>query len=330
MHDPAVRRLPRPREPPLPRRDPRPGPARHRDVQVVARQRLDRASVVDIDAARTELTVTRRARRRPADRAGDWIEVTDDQHELHRLPGVMRKVGPVDEVAATLTLPRLCRRPFDATDATRHTRVTRWDQKGIVRDASQNAVDDVDATAASSRSPREGLRRSLEDGIRGRLCPSTRRLARSGPATTGSSPLEQSTPRWTSSSRPRRVASITITAGSPILSSSARSPRLPDDLAAPLRVRRRRRLRVRRVCQRRIAPVGKLHDPGRRHPGDPGGRRGPSASAPAGIHSDRAWVDSRRRPVRAGPRSRHRERARVRRERPGPRRPAPSTSETTT
>ena len=51
-------------------------------------------NVLAIDAARTELTVTRTARDAVLRfSTGDWVEVTDDEHELYGLPGVMRKVG---------------------------------------------------------------------------------------------------------------------------------------------------------------------------------------------------------------------------------------------
>ena len=124
-------------------------------------------TVEAIDASRTELTVTRTARDAVLRfSTGDWVEVTDDWHELSGLPGVMRKVGPVDDVALTLTLTTaLPAGQFDPTDATRHTRVKRWDQKGIVRDASQNAVDDVDANSGVIKVPAGGTTLIVEDGI---------------------------------------------------------------------------------------------------------------------------------------------------------------------
>jgi hypothetical protein len=124
-------------------------------------------NVLAIDAARTELTVTRTARDAVLRfSTGDWVEVTDDEHELYGLPGVMRKVGPVDDVALTLTLTTaLPAGTFDATDPLRHTRVKRWDQTGIVRDAAQNAVDDVDANGGVIKVPAAGTTLVIEDGI---------------------------------------------------------------------------------------------------------------------------------------------------------------------
>jgi hypothetical protein len=131
----------------------------------------DNASVVStvtaIDASRTELTVVRTARdsvlRFSTD---DWVEVTDDRHELYGLPGIMRKVGPVDDVALTITLTSaLPAGEFDATNPERHTRVKRWDQKGIVRDPANNAVDNVDTNGGVITVPAGGTTLALEDGI---------------------------------------------------------------------------------------------------------------------------------------------------------------------
>ena len=124
-------------------------------------------NVLAIDAARTELTVTRTARDAVLRfSTGDWVEVTDDEHELYGLPGVMRKIGPVDDVALTVTLTTaLPAGTFDATDPLRHTRIKRWDQKGVVRDAAQNAVDDVDTNGGVIKVPAAGTTLVIEDGI---------------------------------------------------------------------------------------------------------------------------------------------------------------------
>jgi hypothetical protein len=124
-------------------------------------------TVEAIDASRTELTVTRTARDAVLRfSTGDWVEITDDRHELYGRPGVMRKVGPVDDVALTLTLTAaLPAGEFDATDPDRHTRVRRWDQKGIVRDEAQNPVDDVDTNGGVITVPAAGTTLVVEDGI---------------------------------------------------------------------------------------------------------------------------------------------------------------------
>jgi hypothetical protein len=78
----------------------------------------------------------------------------------------MRKIGPVDDVALTVTLTTaLPAGTFDATDPLRHTRIKRWDQKGIVRDAAQNAVDDVDTNGGVIKVPAAGTTLVIEDGI---------------------------------------------------------------------------------------------------------------------------------------------------------------------
>ncbi len=117
------------------------------------------ASVLGIDAGRTTLKLSRLGRdgvRRIG--VGDWVEVTDDQHELHRLPGELRQVGGVDEVRAELTFaPALSAGAFDAADAARHTRVIRWDQTGAAVDAAGGVV----AVPAGGA----GAPVALEDGI---------------------------------------------------------------------------------------------------------------------------------------------------------------------
>lgn len=105
-------------------------------------------SVLGINAGRDELTVTRTARdavlRFSPD---DWVEVTDDWHELAGTPGVMRKVKIVDDVTSRITLASaLPAGDFDtANPQSRHTRIRRWDQKGLVRDAANAVLADVDA-----------------------------------------------------------------------------------------------------------------------------------------------------------------------------------------
>ena len=87
----------------------------------------------------------------------DWVEVTDDVRELAGQGGELRKVAAVDEVAETITLATaLPSGAFDPTDADRHTRVVRWDQRGTAVDTA-NGVVGVPATA--------GTAIVLEDGV---------------------------------------------------------------------------------------------------------------------------------------------------------------------
>lgn len=117
------------------------------------------AAVLGIDAGRTNLTLGRLGRdgvKRIT--VGDWIEITDDHHELHRRPGELRQVTAVDEVRAEVTLATaLTAGAFDATDADRHTRVIRWDQAGPAVDAAGGTVA-VPAGGAATPVP-------LEDGV---------------------------------------------------------------------------------------------------------------------------------------------------------------------
>lgn len=100
------------------------------------------ASVLGIDAGRTTLTLSRLGRDGVTRiSVGDWVEVTCDHHELHRKPGELRQVTGVDEVQATVTLAvALTTGEFNATDATRHTRVIRWDQSGPAVDAAGGVI----------------------------------------------------------------------------------------------------------------------------------------------------------------------------------------------
>jgi hypothetical protein len=99
-------------------------------------------------------------------RTDDWVEVTDDNHELHGLPGVMRKVQKTDDVAQTITLTAaLPAAEFDPADPSRHTRVKRWDQRGLVRDPANNVVADVDASGGVIPVPAAPADIVLEDGV---------------------------------------------------------------------------------------------------------------------------------------------------------------------
>lgn len=114
--------------------------------------------VTGIDTARTKLTVTRVGRDSVARISiGDWVEVTDDWRELNGLPGELRKVAGVDDGDETITLgSALPSGAFDPLDASRHTRVTRWDQSGVAVDAA-GGVMQVPAAA--------GTAIVLEDGV---------------------------------------------------------------------------------------------------------------------------------------------------------------------
>src|SRR5207248_2212309 len=83
---------------------------------------------------------------------GDWVEIVDDHYELGQKPGELRKVV-VDDAARTIAFTGAIPadlRPANADDAaTRHLRVRRWDQAGVIKDGAGNQLTDLDATGAS-------------------------------------------------------------------------------------------------------------------------------------------------------------------------------------
>jgi Family of unknown function (DUF6519)/Right handed beta helix region len=124
-------------------------------------------AVTSISAGRDQLTVVRTGRDAVLRfSAGDWVEVTDDWHELAGKPGVMRKLQQVDDVTQVLTLAvALPAGEFDlAAPASRHTRVRRWDQKGLVLDPSNAVAADVDASGGVIPVP-AARTLVLEDGV---------------------------------------------------------------------------------------------------------------------------------------------------------------------
>ena len=92
---------------------------------------------------------------------GDWIEITDDAHELAGLPGLMRRIAPggVDDATRTIVLATPLPAgefPADAqgrVNPSRHTRVRRWDQRGRVIDAAGNELVNLDAAGADGSIP---------------------------------------------------------------------------------------------------------------------------------------------------------------------------------
>jgi hypothetical protein len=126
-------------------------------------------NVTAINAAGDQLTVVQTGRdavlRFSTD---DWVEVTDDRREFAGQPGEMRKVLQVDDVAGTIRLTAaLPAGAFDPADPGRHTRVRRWDQRGLVRDPLNNVVADVDASGGVIPVPAAGPATQivLEDGV---------------------------------------------------------------------------------------------------------------------------------------------------------------------
>lgn len=65
-------------------------------------------------------------------RRDDWVEITDDVRELAGQPGEMAQILLVDEARDTIELTAPLTGPFDATDASRATRLRRWDQRTLL------------------------------------------------------------------------------------------------------------------------------------------------------------------------------------------------------
>lgn len=108
-------------------------------------------------------------------RPGDWVELTDDQREFDHRSGQMLRVAEVDpetrEIAFETAIdPDLVPSAVDADTVTvRHTRLIRWDQRGIVRldDATGTQWADLDAPGSNGLIPvpPDGQAIVLESGI---------------------------------------------------------------------------------------------------------------------------------------------------------------------
>lgn len=82
-------------------------------------------------------------------RQDDWVEITDDAHELAGEPGFMARVESVDETTRIVHLDRDV--PAGTFDVDRHARVRRWDQ-----------VQEVDGDGLRTTAAGAG---DLEDGV---------------------------------------------------------------------------------------------------------------------------------------------------------------------
>jgi len=106
-------------------------------------------TIVEIFAGRTTVRVESLGRDNVLRfKTGDWVEFTSDGREFAGLPGDMRKVT-VDDTNKTLTFsPALPVGDFPqgVADATKHLRVIRWDQTGIVRKPDGSQLVNLDLT----------------------------------------------------------------------------------------------------------------------------------------------------------------------------------------
>jgi hypothetical protein len=104
---------------------------------------------------------------------GDWIEITDDFQELNGQAGELHKIDSINATAKTITLDA----PVSSTNfpissagqttSTRHTRILRWDQTGIVYQSDGATVwANLDtAGSAGIPVPPAGISLILENGI---------------------------------------------------------------------------------------------------------------------------------------------------------------------
>jgi hypothetical protein len=106
---------------------------------------------------------------------GDWVEITDDWREFSLVPGDIRRIAkPVDDAARTITLDVPLTGPFpvdgeNLTTPERHTRIKRWDQRGLVRDSNGATFINLDDANNPSPGlihvPPAGTSLILENGI---------------------------------------------------------------------------------------------------------------------------------------------------------------------
>ena len=82
---------------------------------------------------------------------GDWVEITDDLHELDQVSGELRKVEVHEEDGTLRFTPALPAdlQPTVSQAAERHLRVRRWDQQGQVKSATGTNLDDLDQPAST-------------------------------------------------------------------------------------------------------------------------------------------------------------------------------------
>lgn len=79
-------------------------------------------------------------------KTGDWVEILDDHYELDQRPGVMFKIT-VDQDAETVTLDAELPSDLRLTEqeaADRHLRIRRWSQRGQIKNASGENLEDLD------------------------------------------------------------------------------------------------------------------------------------------------------------------------------------------
>ncbi|WP_243073657.1 DUF6519 domain-containing protein [Microbacterium sp. SS28] len=87
---------------------------------------------------------------------GDWVEILDDERELWGKPGEIRRIE-IDDAEGTITLVGSAL-PVDLQltipdAASRHLRIRRWDQVGVVQNTAGGTVVDLDQAGATGVIP---------------------------------------------------------------------------------------------------------------------------------------------------------------------------------
>ena len=113
------------------------------------------AAIESFDISGTDHSVTVRSIGRDEIlrfRAGDWVEVTDDIRELSQYSGQMLRVARVHdetreiELEGTVDPDFLPGQTHDAEVDERRSRIIRWDQRGVIRQADGTDWIDLDTT----------------------------------------------------------------------------------------------------------------------------------------------------------------------------------------
>ena len=132
-----------------------------------------RASVTAVAADGLSLTVGRIGRDAVLRFAeGDWVELTDDRREFNHRSGQMLRIASVDQETREIEFESAVAADLvpgggDDTLAARHTRLVRWDQRGVIRLADESEWVDLDAAGSDGLVPvpPDGRAILLESGI---------------------------------------------------------------------------------------------------------------------------------------------------------------------
>lgn len=104
---------------------------------------------------------------------GDWVEITDDIREFEHQSGQMLRVAVVDQDTRTIEFEGTIDAglvPAGAggdTSQSRHSRIIRWDQRSVIRNADGDEITNLDAAASDGLIPvpADGEAIVLESGI---------------------------------------------------------------------------------------------------------------------------------------------------------------------